>query len=237
MSSDGGLHQILLVDDDEAQGIIARRHLGNTYFSVIHVMTMEEARTALQESNFALVIQDLRMPPLFGVDAVEEIKKMAPKMPILVLTENSNESLITAAVEAGAHGYMLKDEMKDEEALRRRVIEMLARDRYHDPYLDAFLSMTMTQKALVDDFHELRSSVNEKMSHGAERIDALAEAVEKDSSRSIWGTAVAIVNPEDDSDRKLATRRTAEAALTKIIEALVTAGTLAAAWLGLGGPS
>ena len=56
-----------------------------------------------------VILLDLSMPKLHGLDAIREIKKARPETKILVLTVHKNEEYILASFEAGADGYVLKE--------------------------------------------------------------------------------------------------------------------------------
>ena len=61
-----------------------------------------------------LVIVDLSMPGLSGIDAIREIKDRFPEVKALVLTVHCEEEYIHASLEAGANGYVLKDATQTE---------------------------------------------------------------------------------------------------------------------------
>jgi DNA-binding NarL/FixJ family response regulator len=56
-----------------------------------------------------VVILDLAMPQLSGVDAIQQIVRRLPSVRILVLSMHADEVYVTRAIRAGAHGYLLKD--------------------------------------------------------------------------------------------------------------------------------
>ena len=56
-----------------------------------------------------LILTDLSMPKLNGMEAIREIKRESPKTKILVLTVHKTEEYILATLKAGADGYLLKD--------------------------------------------------------------------------------------------------------------------------------
>ena len=71
----------------------------------------EDGREAIQLVNQLapdLVLMDLSMPRMHGVESIREIKKRAPETKILVLTVHTNEEYILATLEAGAGGYVVK---------------------------------------------------------------------------------------------------------------------------------
>lgn len=61
-----------------------------------------------------LVIMDLSMPGMNGMDAVREIKDRMPEVKALVLTVHSEEEYVLASLQAGANGYVLKDATQNE---------------------------------------------------------------------------------------------------------------------------
>jgi two-component system, NarL family, response regulator NreC len=71
-----------------------------------------DGREAIQRSEKlapALILMDLSMPRMGGVEAIREIKKTRPDTKILALTVNDSEEYVAAALKAGADGYILKD--------------------------------------------------------------------------------------------------------------------------------
>jgi len=56
-----------------------------------------------------LVLMDLSMPRMNGMDAIKEIKKLSPETKVLVLTVHKTDEYIMATFQAGADGYVLKD--------------------------------------------------------------------------------------------------------------------------------
>ncbi|MCU7891984.1 MAG: response regulator transcription factor [Candidatus Thiodiazotropha sp. (ex Ustalcina ferruginea)] len=61
-----------------------------------------------------LVIMDLSMPGLNGMDAIREIKERTPNVKTLVLTVHNEEEYVLASLKAGANGYVLKDATHNE---------------------------------------------------------------------------------------------------------------------------
>lgn len=58
-----------------------------------------------------IVLLDISMPRLNGIDAARRICQLLPDSKIIILTQNADEDLMTAALEAGALAYVLKVEM------------------------------------------------------------------------------------------------------------------------------
>ncbi len=77
----------------------------------------EDGRSAIQcieRLKPTLVLMDLSMPRMNGMDAIREIKKKSPETKILVLTVHKQEEYILATFKAGADGYALKDSTQAE---------------------------------------------------------------------------------------------------------------------------
>ncbi len=71
-----------------------------------------------------LILMDLSIPRMNGVDAIREIKKRCPEIKILVLTAHKEDEYIEEALRSGANGYVLKDSSHAELALAiQKVLE------------------------------------------------------------------------------------------------------------------
>jgi len=73
-----------------------------------------EAVRKAQALNPDVVLLDLVMPRKSGIEAIQEIKEVAPRARILVLTSFAEDDKVFPAVKAGAHGYLLKDTSPDQ---------------------------------------------------------------------------------------------------------------------------
>lgn len=69
----------------------------------------EEALTQVENHLPDLVLMDLQMPVMNGVQATRHLKRAHPMLPVLVLTTYSADEWVFDAVRAGAAGYLLKD--------------------------------------------------------------------------------------------------------------------------------
>jgi DNA-binding NarL/FixJ family response regulator len=78
-----------------------------------------------------VVIVDIGMPELDGVQAIRQIKDMVPNAKLLVLTMHESDEMIQKAFEAGAHGYILKSDLT--ECLVKGIKEVLSGKRILTP--------------------------------------------------------------------------------------------------------
>ena len=73
-----------------------------------------DAIRAVGQLSPHLVLMDLTMPGMNGIEAVTEIKRRYPEVRVLVMTLHTSEDFIHASLRAGADGYILKDATHDE---------------------------------------------------------------------------------------------------------------------------
>ena len=80
----------------------------------------EETVRLATELNADVVVMDVSMPKLTGIEATKQIKKIAPSIAVLILTGYDYDEYIFSLIEAGAAGYLLKSVTGDEliEAIR-----------------------------------------------------------------------------------------------------------------------
>ena len=74
----------------------------------------KEAVTMVENKNPDLLIIDIRMPELNGIEAVEELKRLGNPVKSIILSMHDSEEYILKSVSAGARGYLLKDTGKSE---------------------------------------------------------------------------------------------------------------------------
>jgi DNA-binding NarL/FixJ family response regulator len=74
----------------------------------------KEALDVVARSNPDLLIVDIRMPELTGIEVVAELKKRGSAVKTMVLSMHDSEEYVVKAIQAGADGYLLKGASKDE---------------------------------------------------------------------------------------------------------------------------
>ena len=90
-----------------------------------------EAIGCVEKFKPDLILTDLSMPRMNGMEAIKEIKRQSPETKILVLTVHKTEEYILATLQAGADGYLLKDSTHAE--LLMAVKHVLGGKRYISP--------------------------------------------------------------------------------------------------------
>jgi DNA-binding response OmpR family regulator len=102
------MSSLLLVEDDERISQPLVRMLQAEGFSVRHVGGGEEALAAVQESTPDLVLLDLSLPDIDGLDVCRRLRAMNPSLPIVMLTARNEEVDVVVGLDAGADDYITK---------------------------------------------------------------------------------------------------------------------------------
>lgn len=102
--------RLLLVEDDELfrLGLHVKLQQQPGLEIVAEAEDGEEAVEMVKRYQLDVVILDIGLPGIGGIEACRQIKQQNPKLPVLVLTSHSQKSLITKLIEVGASGYCLK---------------------------------------------------------------------------------------------------------------------------------
>jgi len=98
----------LVVDDEPSFRRVLRTSLATSGFAIQEARSGEEAVTILTRCNFDLVLLDVNMPGMGGVEACREIRAHLPKVGIVMVTVQDGESEMVRALEAGADDYVTK---------------------------------------------------------------------------------------------------------------------------------
>jgi DNA-binding NarL/FixJ family response regulator len=104
-----------------------------------------EALELVESAAPDVVLMDLRMPKVDGVEATRAIRECHPEVAVVVLTTYADDDSIVAALSAGAAGYLTKDAARDD--IRRAVEAAAAGQAVLDPSVQAALLKAAQQGA------------------------------------------------------------------------------------------
>ncbi len=107
----------ILITDDHPVVRAGIRGMLETQPDFDVIAEAENGREAIEQTRKLapdVILMDLRMPEMEGVEAIREIKAHHPDIHILVLTTYDTDADIVRAVEAGATGYLLKDAPRED---------------------------------------------------------------------------------------------------------------------------
>jgi DNA-binding NarL/FixJ family response regulator len=142
---------VLLVDDQELLRSGLRRMLRpkNGFKVVGECSDGSEVPAAVAQCNPDVVVMDLRMKHVSGIEATRSIQSAKTSPPVLVLTTFNDDELLSGALRAGAAGFILKDAPAED--LIRAIRAVAAGDAFLDPsitgrVLTAYRSTTPRNK-------------------------------------------------------------------------------------------
>jgi diguanylate cyclase (GGDEF)-like protein/PAS domain S-box-containing protein len=120
---------VLLVEDSAADAQITSDMLAfarDPRCDVTRVARLEEAQALLATEQFGVVLLDLGLPDIGGLDAVRVLRREAPDTAIIVLSGLGSQSIAVEALTAGAQDYLVKGRA-DEDTLQRSIRFAMAR--------------------------------------------------------------------------------------------------------------
>jgi two-component system KDP operon response regulator KdpE len=112
----------LVVDDEPSFRRVLRTSLAASGFAIEEARSGEEAVAILASGAFDLVLLDINMPGIGGVEACREIRAHMPKIGIVMVTVQDGESEMVKALEAGADDYITKPIRLREMVARLRAV-------------------------------------------------------------------------------------------------------------------
>ena len=133
---------VLLADDHE----VVREGLRLALLRSPHIRVVGEAAVGETAVSLAerrrpdVIVMDLRMPGMDGIEATEEIMRRLPDAKVLIFTAYSERALLQRGLESGARGYILKE--APHETLLRAIEKVAAGETFVDPSLMAALTQT-----------------------------------------------------------------------------------------------
>jgi two-component system sensor histidine kinase and response regulator WspE len=108
--------RVLVVDDSLTVREVERRLLENRGYEVTVAVDGMDGWNAVQAAHFDLVVTDVDMPRMDGIELVRRIKSIAPtrSLPVLIVSYKDQEEYRTRGLEAGASYYLTKSSFHDE---------------------------------------------------------------------------------------------------------------------------
>ncbi|MHC9061318.1 response regulator, partial [Nitrospira sp. CMX1] len=150
---------IVLIDDHEMvrRGLRALLHLEADLSIVGEAATVASGVDLVERLTPQMVLLDVKLPDATVTEAIRRLLGVSPKLRILILTSYAEDTTVMAAVQNGAHGYVLKDVRMDD--LIRAIRTVASGQGYLDP--------RVTQQAL----HWIRTSSHLGVTpHGVSRL-------------------------------------------------------------------
>jgi len=140
------MYKILIADDHPIvrKGLRQILEEGGIGRKVEEAGSGKEAVEKVRAGSFDIALLDISMPEMSGLEALEEIKKLRPSLPVLILSIYPEEEYAVRALKSGASGYMTKKSAPDE--LITAIRKIVRGSRYISPSLADFLASHLTEE-------------------------------------------------------------------------------------------
>lgn len=158
--------RVLIVDDHTVvrQGLRLLMEAQSELEVVGEAAGGEEALTAIKDKAPDVILLDLIMPGMSGLDVLRELQKQGDKSRVLVLTSSLDDHIVRQSLQAGAHGYLLKTSRASDmlDAIRQTAhgISTL------DPAVTRVLQQHLTGKDALDTLTPREREVFDLLAHG-----------------------------------------------------------------------
>jgi DNA-binding NtrC family response regulator len=147
--------RILVVDDDESLRRVLQVQLEQDGYAVISAASAQQAFSLLQLRAYDLVITDLKMPGLSGIEVLKQVKAQYPETIIIVLTAFGTVETAVEAMRGGAYDFLTKPVHPDE--------------------LSLVVARALDHLRLIEEVRALRANLNRK--YGFENIRGHSDAL------------------------------------------------------------
>lgn len=119
------METVLIVDDEKNYPLILSAVLEDEGFETLTANSGAEALSVLQQAEVDLVLTDMKMPAMDGIELLEHIKEKDPELPVIMMTAHGTVDKAVEAMQKGAYSYILKPFENDRLILYvKKAIEM-----------------------------------------------------------------------------------------------------------------
>lgn len=98
---------LLIAEDDDSSFLLLQLLLKNDY-QIVRAINGLEALQMVREGTYDVVLMDIRMPEMDGLEALRQIRLFNPMIPVIMQTANAFESDKQSSLEAGCSGFITK---------------------------------------------------------------------------------------------------------------------------------
>jgi putative nucleotidyltransferase with HDIG domain len=100
--------RILIVDDEEMIRAILSRRLIQEGYSCVTARNGREALNHIYKNTYSLIISDIKMPEMDGIELLKRTKAMCPNMIVIIMTAYPEIDMAVAAMREGAYDFIIK---------------------------------------------------------------------------------------------------------------------------------
>jgi len=175
---------VLVVDDDESLRRVVEYNLGEEGYRVLTAPDGAAGLRAFQDTSVDLMLTDVRMPDMDGLELLTRVKTAQPDLPVIVLTAHGTINSAVEAMKLGAFDYLTKPFNRDQ--------------------LKAAVRKALEVAALTTENRQLRQVVAERFSFGSMIAGSRAmRAVTDTASRVAQGDTTVLLEGESGTGKEL----------------------------------
>lgn len=128
-------YKILIVDDEEDVGRLLKKQLSQEAYDIDISLGAIDALEKIKQTKYHIVVIDIVMPQMDGIELLVAIKKYDPMTQIIMMTESSTMDRILRSLEYGANDYMLKPIKREDEVLAMINHSVQKLERWRDAFI------------------------------------------------------------------------------------------------------
>lgn len=170
-----GRDKILIVDDDPTFLDLLRSHVRSFHLPFTEAHDGQEALGKLRQESFALVLSDLKMPGVTGLDLLREVREHFPETGVIIITGYGDPHSYTEVIQAGAIDFLAKPFFRDE--------------------LEAKINRALREQRLLNELNSLVKNLERQLAEKNATIDEVraqlqetAEKVKQLQARTVLST-------------------------------------------------
>lgn len=188
--------RVLVVDDEESLRRVMQVHLQRQGYETRTVGTGEEALQLLETLEFQLLLTDLRMPGISGLDLLREVRRRFPEIAVIILTAFGTIENAVEAMQSGAYHYVTKP--------------------IQFPELSLIVDRALEHTRLVEEVKRLRESLDARYGFDAiiGRSSLLLEVLDI-AARAAQSEATVLIQGETGTGKELLARAIHQNSLRK----------------------
>ncbi|HEX3031376.1 MAG TPA: sigma-54 dependent transcriptional regulator [Bacillota bacterium] len=176
----------LIIDDEEHMGWIIAKALERENYRCLTATSGSEGISVFNSHSPDLVILDLRLPDMNGIDVLKIIKKEQPQVPVIIITAHGTVETAIEAMKAGAADYISKPfDMEELKLIIRRSLEMVE---------------------LVSEVNFLRGELGEKLKAGLIGKSPLIEEIRQLVDKVADTSATVLIEGESGTGKEVVAR-------------------------------
>lgn len=191
--------KILVVEDSPTQAVKIRFLLEEAGYEVEQVVDGAIALSVMETAEPDIVLTDMHMPNLNGLELVEAIRRDYESVPVILMTADGSESLAATALRKGAASYIPKTHLQDEllptlESVAERLEQRQSRNRIHEVLCES------RAKYVIGNDHNLAASL---IQHFEAQLRGMGYSDENALLRIMLALKEAVVNAIDHGNLEL----------------------------------